>query len=424
MSHRADSAVLLDLSDLRARYQLVRARSGEISKKLSPEDCAIQSMSDASPVKWHLAHTSWFFETFILAPHVTGYRHFEPEYGYLFNSYYKTVGMHHPRPDRGLLSRPELDKVISYRQYVDHSIIDFLDNSKIDPAHLFLLDLGLHHEQQHQELMLTDVKHLFSQNPLLPAYDADLPRIVGDETRRTWVHFQKGLYHIGHEGDGFAFDNEMPRHEVYLRPFEINSHLVTVGDYLSFVEDDGYLRPDLWLSDGWDAVQANQWAAPMYWRECDGDRQLLTLGGLREVDPDEPVTHVSYYEAEAFARWSNARLPGEAEWEVASNRCDIDGNFAESGFLHPTPTNSSTGLCQFFGDVWEWTGSPYAPYPSYKSQAGALGEYNGKFMCNQYVLRGGSCVTPHSHIRSTYRNFFAPDARWQFSGIRLARDSD
>jgi ergothioneine biosynthesis protein EgtB len=402
-------------------YALVRGATAALTAPLSAEDCAIQSMPDASPAKWHLAHTTWFFETFVLQPQVRGYRVFDPAFGYLFNSYYNAIGERHPRPERGMLSRPSLEEVLAYRRHVDAAIAGLLQKEAPSP----LLELGLHHEQQHQELLLTDMKHLLSRSPLKPVYQKQWPLTPIRAQARTWIGIQGGLHEIGHqEGSGFAFDNEGPRHRVWLDDFEIASHPVTHGDFVAFIEDGGYRRPELWLSAGWDVVRARGWQAPEYWVRRDDGWRTFTLHGEVAVDPNTPVCHVSFFEAEAFARWANARLPTEAEWEIAAQRAPREGNFVESGALHPLALRedpASGMLAQAFGDVWEWTRSDYAPYPGYRPAAGAVGEYNGKFMCGQYVLRGGSCATPASHIRATYRNFFPPDARWQFSGLRLAR---
>jgi ergothioneine biosynthesis protein EgtB len=399
-------------------YRAVRQATLDLVAPLSAEDCAIQSMPDASPAKWHLAHTTWFFETFVLQPHVPGYRVFDAAYGYLFNSYYNAIGKRHPRPERGMLSRPSLDEVLAYRRHVDESV----PAAKALPAGL--LELGLHHEQQHQELILTDLKHLLSRNPLKPAYQKTWPLTPVRARARSWLPIAGGLHEIGHEGAGFAFDNETPRHRVWLEDFEMASHPVTHGDFLDFIEDGGYRRPELWLSAGWDVVQARGWQAPEYWTQREGAWHTFTLHGEVPVDRNTPICHVSFFEAEAFARWAGARLPTEAEWEVAARGASLAGNFLESGALHPLALREEPApqtLAQAFGDVWEWTRSDYAPYPGYRPAAGAVGEYNGKFMCGQYVLRGGSCATPANHIRSTYRNFFPPEARWQFSGLRLAK---
>jgi ergothioneine biosynthesis protein EgtB len=376
-----------------------------------------------------LAHTTWFFETFVLARAIPHYRPVNDAYEYLFNSYYNTVGAQFPRPQRGLLSRPTMGEVWEYREEIDRRIEQLLERAEYVSRELQdVIELGLNHEQQHQELMHTDLKHLFSCNPLCPAYrDQDL-QATGDAAPLTWVCFGEGIYSIGHDGGSFAFDNESPRHRVFLERFALASRPITNAEFREFIDGGGYRRPGLWLSLGWQTVQAEAWQAPLYWRrERGGQWREFTLSGLCPLDPHAPVCHLSYFEADAYARWRGARLPTEAEWEAAAqsvrNSGDrIDGNFAESGRLHPAPGGRAgeSGLSQLFGDVWEWTSSSYAPYPGYRPAAGALGEYNGKFMCNQYVLRGGSCVTPRSHVRVTYRNFFPPEARWQFTGVRLA----
>lgn len=395
-----------------------------LADPLSPEDCQVQPMPDASPVKWHLAHTTWFFETFLLIPHASAYRAFHPDFSFLFNSYYNAVGPRIARAERGLISRPSLDEVFAYREAVDAAVAEFLATA--DEASLAqtapVLELGLNHEQQHQELIVTDLKYTLSRNPLRPAYrgDAAIPEDA-IAPAAGWRDFPGGVRWIGHDGEGFAFDNEAPRHRVYVEDFALASHPITNAEFEQFIDDDGYNRPELWLSDGWAQISSRGWQAPLYWERVDGRWWTLTLGGFRPLSPGEPVCHVSYYEADAFARWAGARLPTEAEWEVAASGEAVRGNFLESGRLHPGSAAHGTGLAQCFGDVWEWTQSPYTPYPGMKPAAGALGEYNAKFMCNQMVLRGGSCATPGSHIRSTYRNFFPPEARWQFSGIRLAR---
>jgi ergothioneine biosynthesis protein EgtB len=421
------SSVPKSLPSLAARYAAVRRATEQLVKPLSPEDCALQSMPDASPAKWHLAHTSWFFETFVLERFVPDYRVFHPAYRMLFNSYYNAVGDKHPRAERGLLSRPGLQEVLSFRAHVDSCMAGLLEKHASGSGELTdLAELGVNHEEQHQELILTDVKHLLWKNPQRPAYAERWPLTPVRARKSRWVDFGGGRGEIGRQGGGFAFDNEGPRHAVMLRPFEIASHPVTHGDFLAFVEDRGYERPELWLSLGWDAVQAQGWRAPLYWeRQGDGWR-TFTLHGMAKIDPHTPVCHVSYFEADAYARWAQARLPTEAEWEIAASQSQVEGNFQESRALHPLALRDeprAAGLAQLFGDVWEWTQSSYAPYPGFRAATGAVGEYNGKFMCNQYVLRGGSCATPVAHIRGTYRNFFPPEARWQFSGLRLARDA-
>jgi ergothioneine biosynthesis protein EgtB len=383
----------------------------------------VQSMPDVSPTKWHLAHTSWFFETFVLTPHQPEYRSFNPAYAYLFNSYYIQAGERHCRDQRGYISRPTVSDVLRYRQYVDERMDEFLQSDGAQaPDTRALIVLGLHHEQQHQELMLTDIKHVFSVNPLRPAYQQPEPMAKADLPAQEWIGVEGGLHEIGWGRPDFSFDNEAPRHRVYLDPFELSSRLVTNGEYRAFMEDGGYQRAELWLSLGWDAAQKNQWTEPFYWERHADEWHCFTLSGLVPLDPDEPVTHLSYFEADAYARWAGARLPGEAEWETAAASLPIRGNFVESKRMHPAAARGS-GLVQMYGDVWEWTRSPYSPYPGFQPAAGAVGEYNGKFMCNQFVLRGGSCATAQTHIRPTYRNFFPPEATWQFTGLRLARDA-
>lgn len=412
--------------DLAARYQQVRRFSEYLCEPLVPEDYVIQSMPDVSPTKWHLAHVTWFWETFFLSQALPDYKSLHPQYAYLFNSYYNTLGQRHCRPKRGLISRPTVAETYQYRHYVDEHVLNLLE--KLDDRQLAtftpILTLGLHHEQQHQELMVTDIKHVFSCNPLYPVYLPQKTAGVSNAPQVEWISFPEGIYWIGHEGPGFSFDNEGPRHREFVQPFQLASRLVTNGEYLEFIEDGGYKNPLLWLSDGWNTVRAEEWEAPLYWEKLDGRWHMMTLSGLREVDKSEPVCHVSYYEADAFARWAGARLPTEAEWEIAARDVPVAGNFVESGHYHPAPLSTPTNgkLAQMYGDVWEWTQSPYSPYPGFRPAPGAVGEYNGKFMCNQFVLRGGSCATSLSHIRSTYRNFFPPDAQWQFMGIRLARE--
>jgi ergothioneine biosynthesis protein EgtB len=472
---------------LAARYVAVRRFTERLSEGLAPEDMVVQSMPDVSPTKWHLAHTSWFFEQFLLLPHLRGYTPLHATYLYLFNSYYQQAGERHCRDQRGYISRPTVAEVLAYRRHVDAALLDLL--SSLDDDGLAglepLLTLGLHHEQQHQELLLTDIKHVFSVNPLRPVYcgardgDGESPGARdgraqgldaraqdrdtrGEESAGTpalaWVGFEGGVHEVGHDGVGFAFDNEGPRHREYLEPFELANRLVTNGEYLEFMEDGGYRRPELWLALGWAALQGRGWSEPFYWERREGRWLLFTLAGMREVDPDEPVCHLNYFEADAFARWAGARLPTEAEWEVAAAEAPVSGNFADDGRYHPAPVaetartglagitgitgidvsepaavpaleaatragaKSGAGLQQLYGDLWEWTASPYTAYPGFRPAAGAVGEYNGKFMCNQFVLRGGSCATSRDHVRPTYRNFFPPDASWQFTGVRLARD--
>jgi ergothioneine biosynthesis protein EgtB len=416
----------------RERFAEIRSATEALTANLTPEDQAIQSMPDVSPTKWHLAHTSWFFETFILGPLDPGYRVFDAAFAYLFNSYYEAVGPRHPRPQRGLLSRPTVDAVGAYRDHVTAAMLRLVERAReaawreIAP----LVELGLHHEQQHQELVLMDIKHVFSCNPLLPGYQAPRPHAIEASPARGWVEFAGGLHQIGHGGGDFAFDNEGPRHRVWLEPFRLATHPVSCGEYRDFIADGGYRRPDLWLSDGWATVQQEEWQAPLYWRCEDREWRIFTLSGERRIEPAEPVCHVSLYEADAFARWAGRRLPTEAEWEVAASGQPIAGNLADSGHYHPgpdqapgTPGTATPTLRQMIGDVWEWTASPYTAYPRFRPVGGAIGEYNGKFMSNQMVLRGGAAVTPAGHMRITYRNFFPPSARWAFSGLRLAEDA-
>ena len=415
-------------SGLVERFVEIRRETERVAAPLSPEDCAAQSMPDASPIGWHLAHTSWFFETFVIGRAQPRRPPFDPGFGYLFNSYYNAIGERVPRPMRGRITRPGLEEILEYRRHVDAAVLEVLASTSdprgasSDPEIGRLLELGLNHEQQHQELMRTDVKHLFSLHPALPAYAGPprMPRVEAAPLR--FLRYEGGLHEIGHSGDDFAFDNEGPRHRVFTHPFEIASRPATNGEFLRFVESGGYQDPSLWLSDGWDWLAAESIRAPLYWIRGERGFEVFTLGGVRELDPAEPVAHVSYYEADAFARWSSARLPREDEWELAAGPLPVEGNFAESGRLHPRPSEPSNHPSAMFGDVWEWTSSPYVGYPGFAPASGALGEYNGKFMCNRMVLRGGSCASPRSHLRATYRNFFVPTARWQFSGIRLARD--
>ena len=405
---------------LAAAFMATRAVTERIAAPLSPEDQCIQSMPDVSPTKWHRAHTSWFFETFLLAPQLPAYTEFHPLFGYLFNSYYEAVGPRHPRPNRGMLSRPSVGEVASYRGHVDRGMCDLLSRP-FDEATAGLIELGIHHEQQHQELMLMDIKHVLSINPLQPAY-TPAPKTQHtrvQETKLTYTEHPGGTAEIGHEGGGFAFDNEGPRHAVLLEPFALADRLVTCGDWLDFIADGGYRRADLWLSDGWATVQNQSWTAPLYWSIDGNDIQVFTLHGPKPIDRAEPVCHISYYEADAFAHWAGGRLPTEAEWEVAAASRPINGHFLDEE-LHPAPPASTDP--QLFGDVWEWTQSAYSPYPGFHPASGAVGEYNGKFMVNQQVLRGGCCATPQGHMRPSYRNFFPPGSRWPFTGLRLARD--
>jgi ergothioneine biosynthesis protein EgtB len=412
------------LHDLGAAYCRIRELSEKLCETLEPEDCVVQTMPEVSPTKWHLAHTSWFFEAFILKEALPDYAPIHPQYAYLFNSYYNAAGKMHCRPKRGLISRPTLRETLEYRQQVDGLMDAVFEKAGIVEKFAPIVLLGLHHEQQHQELMLTDIKHVFSENPLRPVFRKHSRPKSAPVSPTPWLTFPAGVYQVGYEGDGFHFDNEGPRHRQFVETFQLAPSLVTNGEYLEFVEDGGYRRPEFWLSLGWYTVNEQRWEAPLYWEKSDGSWSVFTLGGMRELDKNEPVCHVSYFEADAFARWAGARLPTEFEWEVAAADLPYAGNFVDKESFHPRPLDDIASVqapAQMFGDVWEWTSSSYSPYPAYVPAAGALGEYNGKFMCNQYVLRGGSCATSQSHIRKTYRNFFPPNARWQFMGIRLAR---
>lgn len=415
------------LSNSGSQFSHVRGVSAALADGLSDADATVQSMDDASPAKWHLAHTTWFFETFVLKQHVSDYVVFDEDYNFLFNSYYDAVGARHPRPYRGMLTRPGLDKVLDYRAHVDEAMGRVLEKDISKSVH-DLIVLGLNHEQQHQELLLTDILHLFAQSPLMPAFKPPEPLEVApaDNADNGWCAFDGGLVDIGFEGEGFAFDCETPRHQVMLRPYKMAQLAVTNGEWQDFIADGGYETSTLWLSDGWTIAQQRDWTAPLYWQQRDDEYWSMTLRGLQPVDRAAPVTHVSFYEADAYAQWAGKRLLREAEWEVAARDYPIEGNFAGSGRLRPKPQShvgtSDASLIGLYGDVWEWTQSPFTPYPGFKAVEGAVGEYNGKFMSGQYVLRGGSCATFEGHMRPTYRNFFHPDKRWQFSGLRLAED--
>jgi ergothioneine biosynthesis protein EgtB len=412
--------------ELSALYARIRGATEALCRPLRTEDYVVQSMPDTSPTRWHLAHTSWFFETFVLAPAARGYPLFDARFGVLFNSYYHAAGERHPRPERGLLSRPTVEEVYRYRAHVDRGVAVLLagEHGAVDPGTSALIELGLNHEEQHQELILTDIKHVLALNPLEPAYRerASSAPTAGARVEERWTAFDGGLVELGSDARGFAFDDERPRHRRFLAPFELARTPVTCGEYLEFVRAGGYGRSEHWLSDGWDARTRLGWEAPLYWKRDGGAWRILTLDGARALEPDEPVCHVSFYEADAYARWAGARLPLEEEWEHAAEGEIPAGNLLDSARLHPAPrTRAGRRLDQAFGDVWEWTASPYTPYPGFEPFAGAVGEYNGKWMSNRYVLRGGSCVTPARHVRASYRNFFGPEARWQFTGIRLAR---
>ncbi len=420
------------IAKLAERYGAVRKFTERIARPLSAEDCMIQSMPDASPTRWHLAHTTWFFETFVLSSLPT-YQVFDERFKYLFNSYYNSVGEQFPRAQRGMISRPGLQETLDYRRHVDNAMMEFLESAQTDERLTETIEIGLSHEQQHQELILTDIKHALSCNPTLPVYENGI-LALGKKSDCEWNSFREGVVEVGHPGGSFGFDNEFPRHRVFLHDYSLANRCVTAGEFIEFIENGGYERPDHWLSMGWNAVQTHAWNAPLYWVKQNGQWMVYTLAGLVPIDPHWPVCHVSYFEADAFARWAGYRLPTEFEWEHAcesgflrnespSDRQNHAGQFADQlvaggQAVHPTGGDPTANM---LGGVWEWTSSSYAAYPGYAAPDGALGEYNGKFMCNQYVLRGGSVATSSSHIRSTYRNFFGPDARWQFSGLRLAK---
>jgi ergothioneine biosynthesis protein EgtB len=413
---------------LSSEFERVRAATDRLCADLQPGDFEAQSMADCSPVKWHLAHTTWFFETFVLLAHAPHYRPFHPKFSYLFNSYYNAVGERHARPERGLLSRPVLAEVWEYRRVVTDAVLELMAAMEPHPPGgatseiQRLVELGCHHEQQHQELIVTDVKHLFSHNPLVPAFCTSSPEPTPGAGALRWVPYEGGIEQVGDDGRAFAFDNERPRHDVLLAPFALASRPATNAEFGEFVRAGGYRRPELWLDEGWRMVQKACWQEPLYWRGEPAARCEFTAAGERSLDPNEPVSHLSYYEADAFARFAGARLPTEHEWEVACRQEAVQGNLAERGRFHPGGAPLGGRLQRCFGDVWEWTSSAYAAFPGYRAASGAIGEYNGKFMCSQFVLRGGSCATPVSHVRPTYRNFFYPSSRWQFSGVRLARE--
>jgi len=419
----ADLLTPIDEHALVVRFGATRRLTEQLAMVLSAEDQTVQSMPDVSPTKWHRAHTSWFFETFLLVPYLADYEVFHPDFGYLFNSYYVGVGDRYPRSDRGLLSRPGIIEIGNYRRHIDVQMGTLLA-AGLEPEAASLVELGIEHEEQHQELLLMDIKHVLSRNPMLPAY---LPlTLPGPEPAApaTWTSHPGGTVEVGHTGEGFSFDNEFPRHRVHFEPFALAERPVNCAEWLAFIDDDGYGRPELWLSDGWATVEVEGWKAPLYWTHGSEGWREFTLAGEVPVEPSRPVCHVSYYEADAYARWAGARLPTEAEWEVVSTvrAADFsDGHLLDTLVLHPSPAPG--GSTPPLGDVWQWTSSAYSPYPGFAPEAGAVGEYNGKFMVNQYVLRGGSCITPADHIRPTYRNFFPPSARWAFSGLRLARNA-
>ena len=425
LQHSLQSQATSDVRELERRLFATRRLSQELASPLSAEDMTVQAMDDASPTKWHLAHVTWFFETFVLAKHLPGYRLFDETFGYCFNSYYESLGPRQPRPRRGLLTRPSSERVMAYRDHVDEALATlFTRDIGSVPDVVRLIEVGINHEQQHQELILTDILALFAANPLRPAY---FPRDRSvDETGpdpMDWIDFPVGIHEVGYNGDGFAWDNESPRHEVLIHPFRLADRLVTNAEWLAFMEDGGYSTASLWLSDGWATVNREGWEAPLYWERRDGQWFQMTLEGLQPVDWRAPVCHVSYFEADAFARWAGKRLPTECEWEVAARGLPLTGNDLATRTFRPRPAEPKSAYPrQMFGDVWEWTGSAYLPYPGYRPPTGALGEYNGKFMVSQQVLRGASCATPRGHTRATYRNFFYPHQRWQFMGLRLASE--
>ncbi|NNE69930.1 MAG: ergothioneine biosynthesis protein EgtB [Rhodothermales bacterium] len=413
------------VSALAEQYRAVRSFTEHLCETLETEDYVIQSMTDCSPIRWHLAHTTWFFETFVLGEFQEGYRPLDPQYAFLFNSYYIQAGERFDRPRRGLLSRPTVAEIYAFRSHVDAAMERFLASGDKDVLARAqpVLEIGLNHEQQHQELMLTDVKHLLAQNPLNPVFrTVDLPK--SEPQDHAWIRFDEGIRHVGHVGDGFCYDNETPRHRVFLEPFELGNRPVTNGEFAAFIEAGGYRNPLVWLSEGWNLVESEGWSKPLYWERHDSGWHAFTLTGVKPLDPNAPACHLSFFEADAYARWAGARLPTEFEWEAARAEAanQQEGHFVDEGHFHPVGAAAPRdALAQMAGDVWEWTSSSYGPYPGYTPPPGALGEYNGKFMSNQYVLRGGSCATTRSHIRDTYRNFFPTHARWQFSGVRLAR---
>lgn len=431
----------MNAMSLEKRYSAVRAQTEALTSTLATEDFVVSSMADVSPSKWHLAHTSWFFETFVLVPHLPGYVRLDERYAFLFNSYYVQAGERHCRAQRGLVTRPTVAEVFAYRAHVDAAMQRLLRQLADDPGHpaVRIVVLGLHHEQQHQELMQTDIKHVFWTNPLRPAFKERPETAAATAASVGWLVFSEGIYQIGHAPspgsaatyEGFAFDNEGPRHRVFLEGFRLASRLVTNAEYLDFIEDGGYHRANLWLSNGFATVQNEGWEAPLYWEKTADGITEFTLAGVRPLDPHEPVCHLSYYEADAFARWAGARLPSETEWEVAAaERGALSGQFLEGGRHHPAPANAADTAPldqlygeQLYGEVWQWTQSPYVAYPGFRPEEGAIGEYNGKFMCDQWVLRGASCATPKAHARLTYRNFFPSNARWQFTGLRLAAEA-
>ena len=408
--------------ELVRRYQQVRGHTEHLASVLRPEDQVVQSMPDTSPTKWHRAHVTWFFETFLLKPFHQTYVELDPAYAFLFNSYYEAAGPRHTRSERGMITRPNVEEVGHYRRHVDAAMAELLSQPQSDDV-IDLVILGFHHEQQHQELLLMDIKHLFSLNPMAPAYYQDVPAPQPSQpSPLAWHRFDAGITSIGHKGSDFSFDNELPQHDVLLQPFELADRLVTCGEWLDFMAADGYDEPQYWLSDGWHTVNKSGWRAPEYWYQIDGQWMIFTLAGMRPVDPAEPVSHVSYYEADAFASWAGARLPTEAEWEHASTTATIPADAGQRAVVHPQPAEpAGDTLRQMFSELWQWTSNSYSPYPGFTAAPGAVGEYNGKFMVNTWVLRGGCVATPEGHVRGSYRTFFYPATRWHFSGVRLAR---
>jgi ergothioneine biosynthesis protein EgtB len=422
---------VLEQSSLATRFRSIRNYTENLCASLDPEDCVAQSMPDTSPTKWHLAHTTWFFETFVLKEHASGYTPFHAGFGFLFNSYYNGAGERHTRSERGVLTRPTLKEILAYRAHVDEHMDVLVGGGSADETGdareiQRVTEIGLQHEQQHQELILTDIKHLFAQNALLPAYRPPLSISSRSADELGWIQVPEGVHTIGYAGDGFFFDNERPTHRVFVEPCLIADRLISNGEYREFIADGGYRRPELWLDLGWATVQREGWQRPLYWLGDPDGYSEFTLAGERQLCDAEPVSHLSYVEADAFARWAGARLPSEAEWEVACGSRPVEGNFVDSARLHPAMAgdHKEAGPQQLFGDLWEWTCSSYSAYPGYRPDTGTLGEYNGKFMCDQFVLRGGSCASSQSHLRSSYRNFFYAPDRWQFSGIRLAKELD
>jgi len=427
MTPQTVSADLPTRSSIEARLLETRRLSLELAEPLSAEDMTVQAMDDASPTKWHLAHVTWFFETFILSKHLPGYQAFDDTFNYCFNSYYESQGPRQPRPKRGLLTRPSSERVLAYRAHVDAGLAKLFAKGVSPSSQIArLVEVGINHEQQHQELLLTDILALFAANPLHPAYRPKPPAAASDAAEPLrWLEFAGGIVKIGHDGKGFAWDNELPQHEALIHPFALADRLVSNGEWLKFIADGGYRTASLWLADGWALLNREGWQAPLYWQARDGRWLAMSLRGLNPIEPAAPVAHVSYYEADAYARWAGKRLPSEFEWELAAQRLPVVGNTLASKALRPLPAEGHAGEgtpCQMFGDVWEWTQSAYLPYPGYRPLAGALGEYNGKFMVSQQVLRGGSCATPAGHSRASYRNFFYPHQRWQFMGLRLASE--